>query len=163
MDGRVSWGKGPALAGIGAAEPQLPALIRATGAAVTAACLHILWERGKFEWEDTVASHWPGFGQRGKEDVTIKHVMTHESGFPDTPSHMTWDRWHDWEAAVEAMEQIPLDYKPGRVIAYHPRNFGWVVGELVRKKDGRPIAGVIEREIQVTHFAPCRNSQNTHE
>ena len=115
--------------------------------AVTSACLHILWERGKFDWDDTVAAHWPEFAQKGKEEVTIKHVMTHESGFPDTPSHMTWDRWHDWEAAVEAMEQIPLDYKPGRVIAYHPRNFGWVVGELVRRIDGRPIDRFVREEI----------------
>ena len=78
--------------------------------AVTSACLHILWERGKFDWDDSVASH-------------------------------------DWEAAVEAMEQIPLDYKPGRVIAYHPRNFGWVVGELVRRIDGRPIDQFIREEI----------------
>ncbi|GIT44498.1 MAG: hypothetical protein Ct9H300mP11_24340 [Chloroflexota bacterium] len=39
---------------------------------------------------------------------------------------MTWDRWHDWDEQ-SSMEQIPLDYKPGKVIAYHPRNFGWVV------------------------------------
>ena len=117
--------------------------------AVTAACLHILWERGKFDWDDTVASHWPGFAQKGKEDVTIRHVMTHQSGFPDTPSHLTWDRWHDWEAAVDAMEQIPLDYKPGRVIAYHARNFGWVVGELVRRMDGRTIDRFVREEITV--------------
>ncbi len=115
--------------------------------AVTAACLHILWEWGKFDWDDTVASHWPAFAQKGKEEVTIRHVMTHQSGFPDTPSHLTWDRWHDWEAAVIAMEQIPLDYKPGRVIAYHPRNFGWVVGELVRLIDGRPIDRFVREEI----------------
>ena len=115
--------------------------------AVTASCLHILWERGQLNWDDTVASHWPGFAQKGKEEVTIRHVMTHQSGFPDTPSHMTWDRWHDWDAAVDAMEQIPLDYKPGRVIAYHPRNFGWVVGELVRRIDGRPIDQFIKEEI----------------
>ena len=115
--------------------------------AVTAACLHILWEWGKFDWDDTVASHWPAFAQKGKEEVTIRHVMTHQSGFPDTPSHLTWDQWHDWEAAVIAMEQIPLDYKPGRVIAYHPRNFGWVVGELVRLIDGRPIDQFVRDEI----------------
>jgi CubicO group peptidase (beta-lactamase class C family) len=115
--------------------------------AVTSACLYILWERGKFDWDDTVASHWPGFAQNGKESVTIRHVMTHQSGFPDTPSHMTWDRWHDWEAAVSAMEQIPLDYQPGRVIAYHARNFGWVVGELVRRIDGRPIDQFVREEI----------------
>ena len=115
--------------------------------AVTASCLHILWEWGQLNWDDTVASHWPGFAQKGKEEVTIRHVMTHQSGFPDTPSHMTWDRWHDWDAAVDAMEQIPLDYKPGRMIAYHPRNFGWVVGELVRRIDGRPIDQFIKEEI----------------
>ena len=42
--------------------------------AVTSACLHILWERGKFEWDDTVASHWPGFAQKGKEEVTIRQT-----------------------------------------------------------------------------------------
>ena len=115
--------------------------------AVTAACLHILWERGKFQWDDTVASHWPAFAQKGKEAVTIRHVMTHQSGFPDTPSHLTWERWHDWDAAVNAMEQIPLDYQPGRVIAYHARNFGWVLGELVRRIDGRPIDRFIREEI----------------
>ena len=115
--------------------------------AVTAACLHILWERGKFQWDDTVAFHWPAFAQKGKEAVTIRHVMTHQSGFPDTPSHLTWERWHDWDAAVNAMEQIPLDYQPGRVIAYHARNFGWVLGELVRRIDGRPIDRFIREEI----------------
>ncbi|MDA1127621.1 MAG: serine hydrolase [Chloroflexi bacterium] len=115
--------------------------------AVTSACLHILWERGKLDWDDPVASHWPGFAQKGKEQVTIRHVLTHQSGFPDTPSHMTWDRWHDWDAAVSAMEQIHLDYLPGRVIAYHARNFGWVVGELVRRIDGRPIDQFVREEI----------------
>ena len=33
----------------------------------TSACLHILWERGKFNWDDTVASHWPGFAQKAKK------------------------------------------------------------------------------------------------
>ena len=115
--------------------------------AITSSCLHILWERGKFDWDDPVASYWPGFAQKGKEDVTIRQVMTHQSGFPDTPSHMTWERWHDWDAVVDAMEQIPLDYKPGRVIAYHPRNFGWVVGELVHRIDSRPIDQFVREEI----------------
>ena len=69
------------------AEDTLFVLYSSTKA-VTAACLHILWERGKLGWDDTVASHWPGFAQKGKEEVTIRHVMTHQSGFPDTPSHL---------------------------------------------------------------------------
>ncbi|CAI8043890.1 Beta-lactamase domain-containing protein 2 [Geodia barretti] len=114
---------------------------------VTAACLHILWERGRLRWEDRVADHWPEFAQSGKEEVTIGQVLTHRGGFPDSPSHMTWDRWSDWNAAVKAMEDLRPDYPPGRVIAYHPRNFGWVIGELVRRIDGRPINRFVREEI----------------
>ena len=60
---------------------------------------------------------------------------------------MTWDRWSDWDAAVKAMEELRPDYPPGRVIAYHPRNFGWVIGELVRRIDGRPINRFVREEI----------------
>ena len=114
---------------------------------VTACCLFILWERGKLNWDDRVADHWPEFARSGKEDVTIGQVLTHRGGFPDSPSHMTWDRWSDWDAAVKAMEELRPDYPPGRVIAYHPRNFGWVIGELVRRIDGRPINRFVREEI----------------
>ena len=53
---------------------------------VTACCLHILWERGKLNWDDRVAYHWPEFAQSGKEDVTIAQVLTHRGGFPDSPA-----------------------------------------------------------------------------
>ena len=29
--------------------------------AMTAACLHILWQRDQLAWDDPVARHWPGF------------------------------------------------------------------------------------------------------
>ena len=114
---------------------------------LTAACLYLLWERGQYDWDDPVATHWPGFSQNGKEDVTIRQVMTHQGGFPDTPSHMTWNTWQDWDAVVKAMEEIRLDYAPGQVIAYHPRNFGWVLGELVRRIDGRPFDQFLREEL----------------
>jgi CubicO group peptidase (beta-lactamase class C family) len=48
------------------------------------------------------------------------------------------------------MEAISPTYEPGKVIAYHPRNFGWVIGELVRRIDGRPIQQFFEEEIKST-------------
>lgn len=114
---------------------------------LTACCLYILWERGCFGWDDPVAAYWPGFAQNGKGAVTIRQVLTHQGGFPDTPSQLTWEFWSDWDAVVRAMEAIRPDYPPGKVIAYHPRNFGWVIGELVRRIDGRPIDQFLREEI----------------
>lgn len=114
---------------------------------LAAACLYILWERGKLNWDDKVADYWPGFALNGKSEVTIRHILTHRGGFPDTPSELTWDKWHDWDFVVQSMERAVPIYEPGKVIAYHPRNFGWVIGELVRRIDGRPIRQFIQEEI----------------
>ena len=115
--------------------------------AMTASCLHILWQRGKLDWDDPVSKHWPGFAKNGKEAVTVRHVLTHRGGFPETPSELTWDRWNDWDAVVQAMEDLTPDYEPGRVMAYHHRNFGWVIGELVRRIDGRTFNQFLREEI----------------
>ena len=43
--------------------------------AMTAACLHILWERGLFSWDDRVAQHWPGFAKNNKGCVLISRLL----------------------------------------------------------------------------------------
>ena len=114
---------------------------------LAAACLHILWERGKLGWDDLVSGHWPEFGQNGKEQITIRHILTHQGGFPDTPNELTWDKWNDWEFVVNTLEKIKPIFEPGKLIAYHPRNFGWVIAELVQRIDGRPFRQFLREEI----------------
>jgi CubicO group peptidase (beta-lactamase class C family) len=114
---------------------------------LAAVCLHLLWQRRKLEWDDPVAKHWPGFARNGKAGVTVRHILTHQGGFPETPRELTWDKWHDWDAVVRAMEEVTPVYQPGTVIAYHPRNFGWVIGELVRRIDGRPFNQFLREEL----------------
>ena len=114
---------------------------------LAAVCLHILWERGKLGWDDKVVDYWPQFAKHGKDAVTIRHVLTHRGGFPETPPELSWDRWQDWDYVVECMENVIPDYPSGQVMAYHPRNFGWVIGELVRRIDGRHIGVFLREEV----------------
>ena len=39
-----------------------------------------LFDKGLFNYEDTIAKYWPEFGQNGKENVKICDVLRHESG-----------------------------------------------------------------------------------
>ena len=109
--------------------------------------LHVLWERGKLAWDDPVAEYWPEFAKNGKAGVTLRHVLTHQAGFPTTPAELTWDKWRDWDAVVQAMENATAVYEPGAVLAYHPMNFGWVIAELVRRIDGRPFDEFLREEL----------------
>src|SRR5205823_2187918 len=47
---------------------------------VTAAALATLWERGRLDLDDPVASHIPEFGVHGKEGITLRHLLTHTAG-----------------------------------------------------------------------------------
>jgi len=105
---------------------------------LAAACLYLLKERGQLAWDDPVAMYWPGFGQHGKATVTVRHVLTHRGGFPETPKDLPPQDWPDWGKVTSAMERAQAVFPPGETIAYHPINYGWVIAELVRRVDGRP-------------------------
>jgi CubicO group peptidase (beta-lactamase class C family) len=114
---------------------------------LSAVCLHILLERGRLDLDDPVARYWPDFARNGKAAVTIRHVLTHSGGFPQNPPQLLPRKWADWNAVVQAMEDIDLIWEPGKETGYHPLNFGWVVGELVRRIDGRPISQFLREEV----------------
>lgn len=48
---------------------------------ITAVAIAQMWERGKLDLDDPVARHIPEFCAKGKERVTIRHVLTHTGGF----------------------------------------------------------------------------------
>jgi len=114
---------------------------------LSAVCLHILLERGRLDLDDPVARHWPEFARNGKAAVTVRHVLTHSGGFPQHPPQLPPETWGDWSAVVQAMEDIQPIWEPGQDTGYHPLNFGWVVGELVRRIDGRPISQFLREEV----------------
>lgn len=35
-------------------------------------------EAGNISYSDCISKHWPAFGQNGKEEITIKHVLQHQ-------------------------------------------------------------------------------------
>ncbi len=48
---------------------------------VAAVAIGQLWEREQLDLDDTVARHIPEFAIKGKESITIRHILTHTCGF----------------------------------------------------------------------------------
>jgi CubicO group peptidase (beta-lactamase class C family) len=114
---------------------------------LTGVAIHMLAERGALDLDEPVARYWPEFAQNGKSGVTIVHVLSHQGGFPIGPKWLTWERWCDRDAIARAMEERALRWPPGEDVGYHPLNYGWVLGELVRRVDGRSLGRFIAEEI----------------
>jgi CubicO group peptidase (beta-lactamase class C family) len=109
-----------------------------------------LWqqiERGRAALDDPVTSYWPAFGCHGKERVTLRHILSHRGGFPETPAALPPERWGDWEFATAAIAAMPLAYPPGTTSAYHHLTQQWVCAEVVRRLDGRDFAEYLRAEI----------------
>lgn len=127
--------------------PETLFLVFSATKPLTACAIHMLAERGRLDLDSPIARWWPGFGTRGKERATIAHVLSHQGGFPIGPAWLSWDRWNDRDAVARAMEERPARWEPGTDVGYHPLNFGWVLGELVRRVDGRSLGRFLAEEV----------------
>jgi CubicO group peptidase (beta-lactamase class C family) len=113
------------------------------GPAATA--LHMAMERAGIDYDAPVASVWPEFG---KPPVTIRHVLCHEAGVPQIRGEVAdVSAMADWDAMVAMMERLEPLWEPGTANGYHALNFGWMVGELVRRIDGRDLSTFLADEI----------------
>jgi CubicO group peptidase (beta-lactamase class C family) len=106
---------------------------------VTGACLLLLVERGLIALDDPVVSTWP---EVGDARLLIRHLLTHTAGRVTVPTVALTD----WEASVAALARMEPDWPPGEVICEHAQTFGHLVGEVVRRVDGRSLGQVLADE-----------------
>ena len=128
------------------AEDTLFVMFSCTKALASLAML-MLYERGKFHYDEHVVAYWPEFARvmPEKAGITIRHVLSHRAGFPGGPEWLTARHWGDRAAIRRAMEEVELSFPAGQKNAYHAINFGHMVNELIERIDGRD-CGVFLRE-----------------
>jgi CubicO group peptidase (beta-lactamase class C family) len=110
---------------------ETPVLIWSATKGLASACLiHAAFEHG-IELDRKVVALWPEYGQSGKADTTLFHVLMHQAGQPALRDTSTSILDHD-AVARQLAGQEPF-WKPGEAHGYHPRTYGFLVDELVRR------------------------------
>jgi CubicO group peptidase (beta-lactamase class C family) len=103
--------------------------------AIAATALHLQAERGLVDYDAPVAVYWPEFAANGKGDITVRHVLSHQSGIAQMPEGVTPDLLADWEWMTTQIAAFHPYFPAGTSSAYQSLVFGWIVGEVVRRTD----------------------------
>jgi uncharacterized protein YbbC (DUF1343 family)/CubicO group peptidase (beta-lactamase class C family) len=116
---------------------------------VTSTAVMQLVEKGKLRLNDPVAKYLPEFAQNGKDDITVRQLLTHYSGLePDLDLKIKWEGKQT--AYGMAWAETPVD-PPGSRFSYSDVNF-IVLGEIVERVSGETLDEYATRHI----FAPLK-------
>jgi Beta-lactamase len=80
---------------------------------MTALCALILADRGVLDLAAPVARYWPEFAAAGKEDVQVRHLLSHTAGLPTWDEPMTVEDLYDWETATARLAAQTPRWEPG--------------------------------------------------
>lgn len=117
---------------------------------MTVTAVMILVEWGYLLLDDPVHTIIPEFGKRGKEAVTVRHLMTHTSGLPDMlPNNIELRKAHTPLAEFyRQMFDLELDFTPGTHLQYQSCGTA-MLGVIVERLSGMNLPDFLHTELFV--------------
>ncbi len=112
---------------------------------LTTAALWSLIEEGLVSITDKVADHIPDFAARGKGDITIFEVATHQAGFPS--ANCTRSSWADHALMRREVCDFSLEWTPRSQTQYHPRSAHLTIAMVLEAVTGRDFRDVIRERV----------------
>jgi CubicO group peptidase (beta-lactamase class C family) len=114
---------------------------------VTSLAALILADRGELDVYAPVAKYWPEFAANGKQDIAVRHLMSHTSGVSGLEQPAVVEDLYDWEKSTARYAAQAPWWEPGTASGYHALNFGHLIGEVVRRVSGKTLKQFVADEI----------------
>jgi CubicO group peptidase (beta-lactamase class C family) len=114
---------------------------------VTALAALLLIDRGLLDPYAPVAKYWPEFAANGKQDVEVRHVLSHTSGVSGWEMPFSIEEAYDWEKSTARLAAQAPWWQPGSASGYHAMTSGHLIGEIVRRITGMSLKEFVREEI----------------
>lgn len=114
---------------------------------LVAACALVLADRGALDLDAPVTDYWPDFGRAGKERTRVRHLLTHEAGVVVLREPRPTELLFDWDGLTAALAGEEPLWEPGTRHGEHAAFYGHLVGEVVRRVDGRSLGQFLAEEL----------------
>ncbi len=120
------------------------AMSYSTGKGILATLAHILVSKGFLNYDQPIGEYWPEFSQNGKAQMTLGHVLSHQSGLYDIRNLIQRaSEMSDWSHMLEVLQAAKPRFNAGEDSAYQALTFGWLVGGILEKATQQPLLGLM--------------------
>ncbi len=138
----------------GTAPWEQDTIINVFSTTKTMSCLALLTlvSRGLVDVDAPVDTYWPEFGAAGKgaqdeHPVLVRHLLSHTAGLPGWDQRLDSTDLYDWAKVTALLAEQASWWEPGTKSGYHGISQGNLVGEVVRRVDGRSVGTFFAEEI----------------
>jgi CubicO group peptidase (beta-lactamase class C family) len=114
---------------------------------IAALAVLVCADRGLLTVDDKVAKHWPEFAENEKENIEIRHLLSHTAGLSAWDPPFTIEDLYDLEKSTTLLAKQKPWWEPGTQSGYHALSMGHLLGEVVRRVTGKSLKQFVDEEI----------------
>jgi CubicO group peptidase (beta-lactamase class C family) len=116
----------------------------------------ILIDQNILDLEKPVSYYWDAFKQSNKREITLKHILSHQSGLYRFKKKITQQDLLDWDKIINILENQDPDHPCGQQTYYHAKTHGFLIGEIIKKitkkSIGKLVFELLSRKLKVDFF-----------
>lgn len=133
--------------------PNTLSLNFSTGKGILVTLIHVLVSQKLLDYDTPIAQYWQNFAQNGKQNITLRQVLSHEAGLFEVTSVTEHAKdMLDWQAMLTKVERMAIapsailaQQKGEKFVAYSALVSGWVLGGLIEKVTGLALQPALEK------------------
>jgi CubicO group peptidase (beta-lactamase class C family) len=118
-------------------EEDTMVIIHSTTKGLAAMVLALAHSRGWLNYDERVCSYWPEFAQNGKDKITVRQLLAHQSGIVALDAHVDKSIVADIDQLAVVLARQKPEWQAGTRQGYASIVFGFYESELLRRIDHR--------------------------
>lgn len=127
--------------------PDTLSLNFSTGKGILATLVHVLVSQQLLDYDRPIADYWSAFVAQGKEQITLRRVMSHQANLFSIQSiDVDNEAVLDWHRMLEKVAAMPITAPEQSELydsAYSALVYGWVLGGLIEAVTDMPLADAL--------------------
>jgi CubicO group peptidase (beta-lactamase class C family) len=108
-----------------------------------ATCLLLLVDRGLVDLDEPMQTYWPELVARS----TVRQTLSHQAGVVAIDEPLPTEAWYDWDRICTALAAQEPQWAAGERHGESALFYGHLVGEVVRRVDGRSLGAFLREEV----------------